>query len=217
MRRCAPPPESPERNNARCRWRSLTMRLASPIETPVAAAVASPREAAIRRRAVRMETAVGRRGSKQVGRAWARPTLWRAVSIRCEPPARQPIMDARSRWCVSEVRRTAALLVAVACAGCMVGPNYLRPPTPEGSAWHEPLQAGLSSSAVDREQLATWWTAFDDPLLSELVARAIAGNLDLQAARQRVREAQAQRAVAEAGLYPNLRAKLTLSPAKPSH
>ena len=112
-------------------------------------------------------------------------------------------------------RRAVALGVALLLGGCTVGPNYQRPPTAEGEAWHEPLADGLSGAPADRAELASWWQRLDDPLLDDLVARAVAGNLDLRGVRARVREASAKRAVAEAGLWPMLRARLVLSPGKP--
>jgi NodT family efflux transporter outer membrane factor (OMF) lipoprotein len=111
--------------------------------------------------------------------------------------------------------RALALGAALVFAGCTLGPNYLRPPTGEGEEWHEPLRGTLTSASEDREQLATWWQRLDDPLLDDLVSRAVTDNLDLRIARQRVRESRAHRDVAEAGLFPTLRAKLALAPKKP--
>ena len=108
----------------------------------------------------------------------------------------------------SLLRWAFALGLAPVQAGCMLGPNYQRPETPERPGWYEPLGAGLSGAAPDRAELASWWKVLDDPLLSELVDRGVAGNLDLRAARERLREARAHRDVARAGLYPTLRAKL---------
>jgi len=97
----------------------------------------------------------------------------------------------------------------------MLGPEYARPTLPE-HAWHEPLSGGLSDARADPSALAAWWQQLDDPLLAALVASADAGNLDLVAARKRVREVRSQRAVAEAALFPTLRAKVALSPVDPS-
>ena len=97
----------------------------------------------------------------------------------------------------------------------MLGPNYARPETPERGAWYEPLGPGLAAAPLDRAQLATWWSRLDDPVLTELVARAVTGNLDVREARERVREANAHRDLARAALYPMVRGKLTLSPAEP--
>lgn len=57
---------------------------------------------------------------------------------------------------------------------------------------------------MDPEDLAAWWTGFNDPRLSNLIERALAGNLDLKKARARVREARARRGTAQAALFPTL-------------
>lgn len=53
-----------------------------------------------------------------------------------------------------------------------------------------------------------WWTAFDDPTLNTLITAALAGNLDLEIAKERVVEAAAiQRSVPQAALLsPSVRA-----------
>jgi NodT family efflux transporter outer membrane factor (OMF) lipoprotein len=104
---------------------------------------------------------------------------------------------------------------AFAGTGCMLGPNYERPATAEAAAWHEPVEGSLSSAPTDPKDLAIWWQRLDDPLLDELVERALAGNHDVRAARARVKEAMAHRAVAEAGLWPIVRAKIALAPKEP--
>ncbi len=100
-------------------------------------------------------------------------------------------------------------------AGCTLGPNYTRPPLAQ-HAWHEPLAGGLSESPADPAVLASWWRQLDDPLLTELVASADGANLDLVAAREHVREVRSQRAVAEAALYPSLRARVEAIPVNSS-
>jgi NodT family efflux transporter outer membrane factor (OMF) lipoprotein len=62
----------------------------------------------------------------------------------------------------------------------------------------------LSAAEPEAQTLAQWWTTFGDPDLSNLVERAIAGNLDLQRAQARVREGRARRGIAEAGLFPSV-------------
>jgi NodT family efflux transporter outer membrane factor (OMF) lipoprotein len=49
-----------------------------------------------------------------------------------------------------------------------------------------------------------WWTAFDDPELDRLVARALDANLDVESAWQRLRQARAVVAREGAQLYPEL-------------
>ena len=97
------------------------------------------------------------------------------------------------------------LIVLVSLAGCMkVGPDYRKLPVAAPAEWHSELTGGLNNTAPDENSLARWWESLDDPQLSELEERAALGNLDLEQARARVREARAMRGVSKAGLFPTL-------------
>ena len=103
-------------------------------------------------------------------------------------------------------RVTLALLCTALGFACAVGPDYVRPEVASPEAWSDPLTNGLSAAPADREALAQWWTTLGDPQLTELVRRALGGNLDVQAAEARVREARARRVIARAGFFPKLEA-----------
>jgi outer membrane protein, multidrug efflux system len=99
------------------------------------------------------------------------------------------------------------LLAILTLAGCAaVGPNYVPPQTPAFRDWNTLLKGGLSPEEIDPGTLSAWWTTLNDPRLSSLAERAVAGNLNLKKARARVREARARRGVAKAGLFPTLEA-----------
>ena len=72
-------------------------------------------------------------------------------------------------------------------SGCAVGPNFYPPKTEVDAAFGNGNQTNLSAGAA----AITWWRAFNDNLLNELVAQAIATNQDLTIATARVREARA--------------------------
>jgi outer membrane protein, multidrug efflux system len=92
----------------------------------------------------------------------------------------------------------AALLVS-ACA--TVGPDY-RAPTPQQlSVPDSYFGAAPAPSAADA---ATWWHRLDDPLLDSLVDRGLAGNLDLQIAAARLRQAREGVVQARAGRVPSV-------------
>lgn len=91
------------------------------------------------------------------------------------------------------------LSVLFACA--TVGPDYSTPTSPLPAAWRTKVGA---TSSTDVQALAHWWTLLDDPILSNLVTRAVADGLDVRAAEARVREARARRAVAGADRFPTL-------------
>jgi NodT family efflux transporter outer membrane factor (OMF) lipoprotein len=86
--------------------------------------------------------------------------------------------------------------------GCAVGPDYMPPEKPvDMDHWQEAMEAGIAPSEADVSQ---WWRYLQDPLLDALVVRALQGNLDLDQARSRVREARAQRGIAAAERFPTL-------------
>ena len=82
----------------------------------------------------------------------------------------------------------------------------MRPTTPSGVAWNAPLEGGLAGAPADAAALAHFWTTLDDPLLTQLVERALAGNLDVLAAEARVRQARALRKIAVGAFFPTINA-----------
>ena len=94
-------------------------------------------------------------------------------------------------------------LIAALVSGCMVGPDYRKPPTEVPQKWKEEAQ-GITPSAV--ADVSRWWTVFKDPKLDALIERAVGSNKDLKIAEARVREARAQRGVVSADLYPAVNA-----------
>jgi NodT family efflux transporter outer membrane factor (OMF) lipoprotein len=97
------------------------------------------------------------------------------------------------------------LAAMLTCAGCFaVGPDYKAPDILAPAEWSRNLRGGLNAAEPEAETLAHWWTTLGDPDLSNLIERAIAGNLDLKKAQARIREGRARRGIAEAGLFPSL-------------
>jgi NodT family efflux transporter outer membrane factor (OMF) lipoprotein len=104
----------------------------------------------------------------------------------------------------------------MALAGCMVGPDYVRPDLMPQTSWGEPAEAparpgplGKAAAEQSRTQsvpgaLVHWWTTLSDPELDSLVERAVQSNLDLQRAQARVRQARADRKIVTAGLFPEI-------------
>jgi outer membrane protein TolC len=89
----------------------------------------------------------------------------------------------------------AAALLAI---GCMLGPDFKRPPAPVASNWVESGDPALDS----RPEYPDWWKVFNDPVLTRLVESAYQQNLTLRSAGVRVLEARAQLGVAIGELYP---------------
>ncbi|MDN0083150.1 efflux transporter outer membrane subunit [Crenobacter sp. SG2305] len=97
--------------------------------------------------------------------------------------------------------RGASLLLsgslALSLAGCAVGPDYHSPALAEPAAYHNAPDLAARQATRAAPTLDSWWQGFDDPVLSRLIGRALAQNLDLKAALARV--AQARAAADEAG------------------
>jgi NodT family efflux transporter outer membrane factor (OMF) lipoprotein len=87
-------------------------------------------------------------------------------------------------------------------AACVVGPRYSPPHVAVPAAFQEARPQDLSQD--DHATLETWWTGFQDPTLDDLVARAIAGNVDLKIAAAHVREARAARGIAASAALPQV-------------
>jgi len=107
--------------------------------------------------------------------------------------------------------RTAAwkaslLGAALLLGGCFTaGPDYQAPATPHPAAWSAPVAPDLAPPANGSAQtnaLERWWTVFDDPILTNLIARAQAGNQDLRQAQARVLQARAEWAIARGDRLP---------------
>src|SRR5205814_2205716 len=62
-------------------------------------------------------------------------------------------------------------LLLVATGGCMVGPNFARPPAPTAANWIEAQDARVRTAPAEAIR---WWDVFDDAALSRLVEMAYA-------------------------------------------
>lgn len=94
---------------------------------------------------------------------------------------------------------TCILLGLFALAGCTaVGPDYKTPEMELAPKW----QAESTISAHSNSTLTGWWKRLQDPILTGLVAGAVANNIDVQSARSRVRQARFQRIVTGASQLP---------------
>jgi multidrug efflux system outer membrane protein len=102
--------------------------------------------------------------------------------------------------------RSLALILWLSLAilsGCMVGPNFKRPPTTMPPDWAGPTAESRPVTPADAE-LARWWILFDDPTLVSLIEQAVQSNLDLKQAEARMRQSRAARSVVAAGIGPTV-------------
>jgi outer membrane protein, multidrug efflux system len=92
------------------------------------------------------------------------------------------------------------LLVAGCVAGCMVGPDYSRPPVLIPNNYRFAVAPATAESIAD----LPWWEVFRDPVLQELVREALQNNYDLRIAAARVEEARANIGIVRSFLYPQI-------------
>jgi NodT family efflux transporter outer membrane factor (OMF) lipoprotein len=110
-----------------------------------------------------------------------------------------------------------ATVAGIGLSGCTVGPDYRRPATTMPVAFAAPVSPTTAPTTHPSEtnpqaaNLVQWWTTFDDPLLTSLIQRAAAGNLDLQQAEARIRQARAARDVVVGDFWPSVDASAAYS------
>ena len=99
----------------------------------------------------------------------------------------------------------AAMALLVIPSGCTVGPDYR---TPSATALALPSRFSIEtppgSAPPGTAELASWWTALEDPVLDGLVKDALAASPDIVAAGGRLRAARGATRGARAGLLPSL-------------
>jgi NodT family efflux transporter outer membrane factor (OMF) lipoprotein len=97
------------------------------------------------------------------------------------------------------MKRRVALLLTLAAGGC-VGPR----PAPPSAASVTPPAAWQTALPATAAIEAGWWEGFNDPMLTRVVAAALAHNTDVAIAAARVSEARAQFRLAQAQTLPNV-------------
>ncbi len=100
----------------------------------------------------------------------------------------------------------ASLLLAGGCAKRKL--KYDAPvsaPLGQAKQWST-TSAKVTAKPADDKTLSNWWSTLNDPVLTSLEERAVKANLDLRSAEAKVRQAQAQRNIAKAGLLPTVTA-----------
>jgi len=90
---------------------------------------------------------------------------------------------------------------AILLAGCNAGPNYVRPGLTMAGSYSRlpasPAEQGAAARTINAagsppvSDLAHWWEAMHDPELNSLLSRAVAGNLDVQVAIDRLQQSRA--------------------------
>jgi outer membrane protein, multidrug efflux system len=108
---------------------------------------------------------------------------------------------------VTRLLTTTTALLALAGAGCTVGPKYQRPDLVVPDTYRAEVTPAQAASIAD----LPWWELYRDPALQGLIREALQNNQDLALAAARVLEAGALVGVSKADLYPQLAASADAS------
>ncbi|MFO1414459.1 MAG: efflux transporter outer membrane subunit [Burkholderiales bacterium] len=94
--------------------------------------------------------------------------------------------------------RRAALLAVALLAGCTVGPDYTRPAVDAPAAFlYAPKDAADTANTM-------WWKQFGDPVLDQLIAEALAHNLNVKVAAANVEQAAGVLTQTRSALFPQV-------------
>src|SRR5579872_7087675 len=104
-------------------------------------------------------------------------------------------------------RAAVPLLSALLVSACTVGPDFKAPMPPAISTY----AAQGDASAPDDQRVAlgktiegNWWAGFQSLPLNEVIALALAGNENAEAAKERMAAAEEDVTAAEGGLLPQV-------------
>ena len=111
--------------------------------------------------------------------------------------------NGRERIDMNTLRKMLGLSPALLLAGCLVGPNYHRPPVPTPSQFKELDGWTVAAPAADQPK-GDWWTAFKDPLLDELEPTVSVSNQTVRQDYANYQEALAEVQAARSALFPTV-------------
>jgi multidrug efflux system outer membrane protein len=97
-------------------------------------------------------------------------------------------------------RLLVSVLLVTGLSGCLLGPDYQRPEVPT------PATFRFTIDQSEEVANSAWWEQFQDPVLNELIAAALAGNKDVKIAAARVDQFLGQFVTTRSGLFPQLNA-----------
>jgi outer membrane protein, multidrug efflux system len=97
----------------------------------------------------------------------------------------------------------AASALSIGLSGCLLGPNYQRPAIDTPATFR--FQEGEAQDLANTE----WWKQFNDPVLDDLIATALADNKDVKVAAARVDQFLGQFWSTRSALLPQIGAGFT--------
>jgi NodT family efflux transporter outer membrane factor (OMF) lipoprotein len=107
----------------------------------------------------------------------------------------------RERIAMNMYRRALVCSLALLLNGCLVGPDYHRPPVPVPTEYKELAGWTVAAPSADAPK-GEWWTAFNDPLLDNLEPMVAVSNQTVRQDYANYQEALAEVQVARSALFP---------------
>mgnify|MGYP001556613794 CR=1 FL=1 len=99
---------------------------------------------------------------------------------------------------------TMAAAVALLVSGCMVGPDYHRPPVPVPATYLELPPGWTQAEPAAGAPKGDWWSGFEDPLLDQLEPMVSVSNQTVRQDYANYQQALAEVRVARSALFPTL-------------
>ncbi|HJV34256.1 efflux transporter outer membrane subunit [Geomonas sp.] len=96
------------------------------------------------------------------------------------------------------MRRLMILAAVLGLSGCMMGPNYHRP------AVDTPQSFRFGDQEAQDTANTQWWKGFQDPVLDNLIAEALANNKNVQIAAANIEQADAVLTQTRSPLFPQV-------------
>jgi NodT family efflux transporter outer membrane factor (OMF) lipoprotein len=100
--------------------------------------------------------------------------------------------------------RISLVCLAALLGACSVGPDYTPPKPLEIGQWHDAMLHPVAAVTQASNPDPHWWNSFNDPVLTTLIEKAVAGNLDLRQAVLRVAESRQNEVSARAAGIPTV-------------
>ena len=100
----------------------------------------------------------------------------------------------------ASARNVVPIMIAALLSACAVGPDYTKPDAAPGAQFANAVLPEFKRDGIE----VAWWKQFDDPVLSDLIDRAVSNNRDLKAAEANLRVARALYLEAGLDLLPTI-------------
>ena len=104
---------------------------------------------------------------------------------------------------MKNLRLKSAIALSFALSACSLAPQYQRPQIAMPAGWTNVAGVGVS----DQPATVPFWQELGSEELNNIMKMALAQNLDLEAALNRIDQARAQTKIAGSSLFPQIEAR----------